>query len=89
MGGQFLFFAGAQYEMPLIQEFITGVAFVDSGTVDNDFSLDQYRVSIGFGVRLYIAALGPAPIAFDFAWPLAKEPTDVPQVFSFNAELPF
>ena len=89
VGGQFLFFAGAQYEMPLIQEFITGVAFVDSGTVDNDFSLDQYRVSIGFGVRLYIAALGPAPIAFDFAWPLAKEPTDLPQLFSFNAELPF
>lgn len=89
VGGQFLFFAGAQYEQPLLGELISGVLFVDSGTVDNDITLDKYRVSMGFGVRLYIEALGPAPIAFDFAWPLLKQESDIEQVFSFTAALPF
>lgn len=89
VGGQFLFFAGAQYEQPLFGEFISGVLFVDSGTVDDDITLDKYRLSVGFGVRLYIEALGPAPIAFDFAWPLLKQDSDIEQVFSFTAALPF
>jgi len=89
VGGQFLFFAGTQYEQPLLGEFISGVLFVDSGTVDDNFSLDKYRVSVGFGLRLYIEALGPAPIAFDFAWPLLKQDSDITQVFSFTAEVPF
>jgi len=89
VGGQYLFFAGAQYEQPLVGEMISGVLFVDSGTVDNDITLDRYRVAVGFGVRLYIDALGPAPIAFDFAWPLLKQESDLEQVFSFTAALPF
>ncbi|MBX3356245.1 MAG: BamA/TamA family outer membrane protein [Phycisphaeraceae bacterium] len=89
VGGQFLFFAGAQYEQPLLGELISGVLFVDSGTVDNDFTLDRYRVSVGFGIRLYIEALGPAPIAFDLAWPILKQDSDIEQVFSFTAALPF
>jgi len=89
VGGQFLFFLGTQYEQPLLGELISGVLFIDSGTVDNDITLDKYRVSVGFGVRLYIEALGPAPIAFDFAWPLLKQESDIEQVFSFTAALPF
>ncbi len=89
VGGQFLFFAGAQYEMPLLSEMITGVVFCDSGTVQDTFGLDQYRVSAGIGVRLYIEALGPAPLAFDLAWPIVSQEGDIEQVFSFTAELPF
>jgi outer membrane protein insertion porin family len=98
IGGQFMFFAGTQYETPIFQDVITAVAFVDSGTVTgNDYAGDipnpvgftQYRASVGVGLRLYIGALGPAPIALDFAVPLMKESTDETQVFSFNAELPF
>ena len=50
---------------------------------------DDYRVSVGTGIRLYIPALGPLPLAFDFAIPLVKGPGDGTQVFSFSAELPF
>jgi len=98
IGGQFLFFAGTQYETPVFQDVITAVAFVDSGTVTgnsyagdipNPLGFYQYRVSVGVGLRLYIGALGPAPIALDFAVPLMKQDTDQTQVFSFNAELPF
>jgi outer membrane protein insertion porin family len=89
VGGQFLFFAGAQLETPLIMDLVTIVFFCDSGTVEDSVTLDQYRVSVGSGLRLYIPMLGPAPIALDFAVPLAKQEFDSTQVFSFNAELPF
>lgn len=89
VGGQFLFFAGAQYEVPLLSEMITGVVFCDSGTVSNSFGFADYRVSAGVGMRLYIEALGPAPLAFDLAWPIVSQEGDIEQVFSFTAELPF
>ncbi len=89
IGGDWLFFLGTQYEAPLIGESIAGVLFIDSGTVTNTPGFSEYRVSAGFGIRLYLEALGPAPLAFDFGFPLRKEPTDERQVFSFSAELPF
>jgi outer membrane protein insertion porin family len=89
VGGEWLFFAGAQYEWPLFDETITGVVFLDSGTVSNDIGFEEYRVSVGVGVRLYIPQLGPVPIAFDFGFPLLEEEGDESQVLSFSAELPF
>jgi outer membrane protein insertion porin family len=89
VGGQFQFFAGTQYETPLITDAVTMVFFCDSGTVEDSVSLSQYRVSLGAGLRLYIPMLGPAPIALDFAVPVMKQQFDSTQVFSFNAELPF
>jgi len=89
VGGLWMFFAGAQYEQPIFQNSFAGVAFVDSGTVTDDVGLDQYRVSVGLGVRLYIPQFGPAPLAFDFAVPLLKQESDETQVFSFSAEIPF
>ena len=89
VGGNWLFFSGAQYEVPLIGEMIGGVAFVDSGTVTDTPGFSQYRVSAGVGLRIYLAALGPAPLAFDFGFPLVRQEGDEIQVFSFSAELPF
>ena len=34
-------------------------------------------------IAVAVPALGPAPLAFDFAFPVAKAPTDDEQVFSF------
>jgi outer membrane protein insertion porin family len=76
-------------ELPVFMDAVNTVLFVDSGTVDDSVSLDQYRVSVGAGLRLYIPMMGPAPIALDFAVPVLKEEFDSTQVFSFNAELPF
>lgn len=89
IGGLWMFYAGAQYEFPMFEETMTGVFFIDSGTVTPDIGLSSYRASIGTGVRLYIPQLGPVPLAFDFAFPFLKEDTDDTQVFSFSVELPF
>lgn len=89
VGGEWLLFLGAQYEFPLWDEVINGVFFVDSGTVTDDIGFDDYRVSVGAGLRLYVPAFGQAPIAFDFAIPVMKREGDRTQFFSFSAELPF
>jgi outer membrane protein insertion porin family len=89
VGGDWLVFLGAQYEFPLLTEALTGVIFLDTGTVIDDPGIDDYRAAIGAGIRIYIPQFGPVPIAFDFATPLRKERGDDTQVFSFSAELPF
>lgn len=89
IGGDWLFFAGAQYEMPLLAENLTGVVFLDTGTVTDNLGFDEYRASIGLGLRIYIPQLGPIPIAFDFAIPILKEESDDEQLLSFSAEVPF
>ena len=89
VGGNWLLFLGAQYEMPLIGESLSGVVFVDSGTVTNPVGFHDYRVSAGVGLRIYIKQFGPVPIAFDVGFPIVKQDGDEEQVFSFSAELPF
>jgi len=89
VGGRFMVFLGAQYQQPLVGEMLDGVIFVDSGTVNDDPGFDQYRASVGLGIRVYIPQLGPTPLAFDFAFPILKEETDETQLFSFSADLPF
>ena len=89
VGGDWLVFLGAQYEVPLVGDALTGVVFLDTGTVVNDVGFEDYRVSAGFGVRIYIQQFGPVPIAFDFGFPIRKESGDDTEVFSFSAELPF
>jgi outer membrane protein insertion porin family len=89
VGGDFLLFAGAQVEKLIAGELVGLVGFVDSGTISNDVGLDEYRVSVGTGLRLYIPAFGQAPLAFDFAIPVVKEDTDEEEFFSFSIEVPF
>jgi outer membrane protein insertion porin family len=89
IGGDWLFFAGAQYEVPVWEDNLTFVLFCDSGTVLDDPGFEDYRVSLGAGLRIYIPQFGDIPIALDFAFPVLKEETDEEQFFSFSAELPF
>ena len=59
------------------------VAFSDFGTVDDNVDFDRFRLTAGFGLRMTIPAMGPVPLAFDFAFPILTEEYDDEQVFSF------
>ncbi|MCA9018336.1 MAG: BamA/TamA family outer membrane protein, partial [Planctomycetaceae bacterium] len=84
IGGRWSFLGSAQYMVPITaDEMIQMVFFSDFGTVEDHVSLDQFRVSVGAGLRLTVPAMGPVPVALDFAVPLAKESFDQTQVFSF------
>jgi len=78
--------ASVEYLFPITaDDALRGVIFCDTGTVEpkiNDWS-DTYRVAPGFGFRIAIPAMGPAPIALDFAFPISHAPNDREEVFSF------
>ncbi len=86
VGGQFQFLASAEYLFPITaDDMIRGVVFCDTGTIEptiSDWS-NRYRVAPGFGLRVCVPAMGPAPIALDFAFPVCWEPGDRFEVFSF------
>ncbi len=86
VGGELMFLGSLEYVFPLTaDEMLRGVAFCDYGTVEQDLSIHSknFRVSPGLGLRVSVPALGPAPLAFDFAVPVNRADTDQTQVFSF------
>jgi outer membrane protein insertion porin family len=88
IGGDFEFINTVEYLFPLTaDDMIHGVAFVDFGTVNENVALNNFRVAPGLGLRITVPAMGPAPIALDFAFPVAKADFDDTQVFSFNIGL--
>jgi outer membrane protein insertion porin family len=88
IGGRWLMLASAQYQVPLTaDENISAVAFVDSGTVENSVGVEDFRVSVGAGLRITVPAMGPAPIALDWAVPVAREDSDQTRLFSFYVGL--
>jgi outer membrane protein insertion porin family len=88
VGGEFQWVSTVEYLFPLTaDDMIHGVTFVDFGTVEEDVEIKNFRVAPGFGLRITVPAMGPAPIALDFAFPVAKADFDDTQVFSFNIGL--
>jgi outer membrane protein insertion porin family len=86
VGGQYRFLGSAEYMMPLTaDDMLRAVAFCDFGTVERELVMkgENFRVAPGFGLRIFVPAMGPAPIALDFAFPVTKALTDDEQIFSF------
>jgi outer membrane protein insertion porin family len=84
VGGQWMALGTVEYLMPITaDENFRAVAFTDFGTVEDDVSLEDFRVTAGFGLRITVPAMGPVPLAFDFAFPIRKQVQDDTQVFSF------
>jgi outer membrane protein insertion porin family len=98
IGGEWSFFAGIQYEHPLAgvtpgprgrsDPILSGVVFLDTGTVQRDVGFEDYRVSVGFGLRIRVPQLTSVPLAFDFGFPIVTEDGDDEQIFSFAVDLP-
>lgn len=98
IGGKFRMVGGVEYSFPIVPgfdetyapqwrgDFLRGVLFCDVGDVEQDvehFTLKDFRVAVGFGVRIKIPIF-PAPVALDFGFPVRKISGDSPEVFSFS-----
>ena len=86
VGGHAMVLASAEYLFPITaDDMLRGVVFCDTGTVEPSLEnwTNRYRVSPGFGLRIMVPAMGPAPIALDFAFPVSREPGDRLEMFSF------
>jgi outer membrane protein insertion porin family len=90
VGGEFQMLGSVEYLLPLTaDDALRAVIFCDFGTVEEDVRIDwdEFRVAPGFGLRISVPALGPAPIALDIAIPVNRAPTDDIQQFSFRVGL--
>ena len=91
VGGQLEALGTVEYMFPITaDDALRGVVFCDFGTVDqtetrNPFPIsgNGMRVAPGFGLRINVPAMGPAPIALDLAFPVVSQPGDQIQNFSF------
>ncbi len=84
IGGTFQALGSVEYMFPIMaDDTIKFVTFSDFGTVDNSVSFNAFRLTVGAGIRLTIPAMGPAPIALDWAIPVMQQSYDTTQLFSF------
>ena len=86
VGGELSFLGSVEYRFPITaDDMIQGAVFCDYGTIEEELKIntDDYRVALGLGLRINVPAMGPAPIAIDFAVPIAREDTDDIRQFSF------
>lgn len=86
VGGRLQWLNTVEYMFPMTaDDMLRGVMFCDFGTVEREIELtgDDFRVAPGFGLRITVPAMGPAPIALDLAFPIARAEGDRIQNFSF------
>ena len=84
VGGNWQLLGSTEYRIPMTaDDMINMVVFSDVGTVTPDPSIDDFRVTVGVGLRLVVPAMGPVPLAFDFGFPIRSEASDDERVFSF------
>lgn len=86
VGGEFMLLGSTEYIFPITaDDMLRGVVFADYGTIEEkvEINREDFRVSVGAGLRITVPALGAAPLALDFAIPLAREDTDRIQNFAF------
>jgi outer membrane protein insertion porin family len=86
VGGDFEVLGSIEYNYPITaDDMLRAVVFCDTGTVEPSVSnwTNAYRVAPGFGLRINVPAMGPAPIALDFAFPISWQHGDRQEMFSF------
>ena len=85
LGGEFQWLNSVQYLFPITaDDMLHGVVFCDFGTVEQKVEINEFRVAPGAGLRITVPAMGPAPIALDFAWAVKHADFDDREVFSFS-----
>jgi outer membrane protein insertion porin family len=83
-GGDFSLLNSVEYQVPILaNDKVFFVTFLDTGTVEPDVRIRDYRVTAGVGLRLAVPALGPVPIALDFGFPIVRGSGDREQIFAF------
>ena len=84
VGGDFMLATGAEYNFPVYGKMLRGVAFTDMGTVEDNFGINSWRISVGVGARVIVKWFGPVPMAFDFSVSISKDGDDDTQIFQFS-----
>ena len=84
LGGDFLVLASSEYQFPIFEKNLSGVFFLDTGTVEKTITVSTWRASVGVGIRFTVPFFGPVPFALDFGFPIMKNKDDRTEIFSFS-----
>ncbi len=87
VGGNFIMYGSAEYLFPITaNDQFRGLLFCDVGTSQSKINHwdEKFRVTPGFGFRITMPMLGPAPLALDFGFPVVKQDSDDKELFSFS-----
>jgi len=81
IGSDWILLANAEVAVPLTEEVISALFFVDAGTIDSG----GVRASVGIGIQILIPQwFGPVPMRFELATPFMKDDDDETRAFSFS-----
>jgi len=81
IGSDWILLANAEVAVPLTEEVISLLFFVDAGTIDSGGA----RASVGTGLQILIPQwFGPVPMRFELAAPFMKDDEDETRAFSFS-----
>ncbi|MHC5059494.1 MAG: BamA/OMP85 family outer membrane protein [Planctomycetota bacterium] len=81
IGSDWVLLSNAEVAVPLAEEIISLLFFVDAGTIDSG----GVRAAIGTGIQILIPQwFGPVPMRFELAAPVMKDDGDETRVFSFS-----
>jgi outer membrane protein insertion porin family len=86
VGGIMTAIGSLEYQFPLLaSDKLQQVVFCDFGTVESGYNFTSFRAAVGTGLRVYLPQqlFGPLPLAFDLAFPVAREPGDHTRYFTF------
>ncbi len=90
VGGFTELLGSIEYMVPLTAgDRIAQVFFCDFGTINQSYAINNFRATIGTGLRLQIPGFSVLPLALDLAFPVVKQPGDVVRFFSFNVGASF
>lgn len=87
VGGEFMAVANAEYEFPIVRDYLRGVFFLDSGTLERSVRWpSDFRVAAGTGLRLRVPALGMDrfPFSIYLGVPVVKADHDKTEALSFT-----
>lgn len=84
VGADFYMSGTAEYQFPMIEDFLRGVVFFDAGDFESTMKFGDIRTAVGFGFRLVLPIFGKQPLALDFGIPITHSPQDNEQVLSFS-----
>ncbi len=86
VGGNVEAIGTVEYMFPITaDDMLRAVVFCDAGIVEPTFAYQpgSLRVAPGFGARITLPMMGPAPIAVDLAFPVERNGNDILQYFNF------
>lgn len=82
-GGIFSMLGSVEYQFPITaNDRFNGVVFSDFGTVESSYSINDFRVAVGTGLRIMIPQF-KLPIAVDLAFPIVKAHDDKERLVTF------